>query len=965
MRIFKVIGIALLATTLLWADVYLDEVDFESGMPSGWTMGDGNNDGVTWTTGQTSGLNNFYEPSTSNYAYFDDGDAPGTSPAGDDTLYSPVYALDTLYPLSDLRIHFSYGIYSDYGNPPINLIFMIKIKQEGAWQDWYVVTQFTPNHTGGYSYTLPDEIEAVQFAWVFRETDGVANAGAAGIDNIELYVRYPSLHPVDIVWNDNGDLIPNEEGDGSASNPVNLVFNMVNVGDTSSDSLYLVFDCNDYSGNICSHIHHLNDSLNIGMLNTYDTAIATLQLYLDPYPSVDTFEVGFDVYEGTTYRQGVFKTFIVKPQYIDTTPLYTFYDNTDDHYQEAPEFLWHELNPSSGGEGTLFQLTEGSSNTYGYLNLPAPFYYAGALYDTITISQYGYVMFGMRNATYTDNHAGFPMGTHYPMFAPFWESMNFDGTYGSPHGIYTYVSSDSVVIEWSGISSTYDSDTMSFEMILRYNDPQNPEDDEILVQYLNNPPSRLENASVGYQNADGSEGYNLVYRGSPSVSVYPIGANRAIRFIPVPAPPPDFSLTGFNWDDGEDGMPDTDGDSNVNYSVSVHNGGGTGFNVIANLTCMDAGSGVCSHITIIRAADTIPTIEEDRDTTFHFTLYLSQGAPQHAIFYLKTTIHYGTDSIAFVDTLRVEPAHNIPHGAGYYALQNNDSQYQMPDDSFVELDPSLGGDGTLLWLSTGDDDYNSIDLPESFSYMQNIFARLWVSTNGWASLGSDPGLSAYSNENLPNNDGISSMLAVLWDDLMFIDYGNNGGIYYKYDSQQRRLIVEWSKATKYNASISPVSFELILFYGSVDNQDALSFIYKDTIPSEIVNSATVGIENEYEDSALVALYNGTYSDGFSPLVAGHFIYFTRELVGVNENPRQKDISPILYFDMHSKNLVFNVRNDAEVNMRVYDILGREAISESFRTRGGLEVNLSKLQHGVYIIKAEVGDKHLTRKIVIR
>ncbi len=969
MRIFKLCVLLLIAISPLISDVYLMDESFESGMPSGWTTGDGNNDGVVWTTGQTSGLNNYWEPSASNYAYFDDADASPSAPAGDDTLYSPIIYVDTLAPLADLRLYFAYGIYSDYGNPPIILIFAYRIKTNGTWSAWQEETSFTPNSVGGYYFSVPrNNTEAVQFAWIFRETDGVGNGGAAGIDNVELYIRYTSLHPVSTTWNDGGDLIPNEEGDGTLFSPVQLTYNLVNVGDTSYDDIKLVYVCNDISGTVCQNIQNAGqDTINLGILSTYDTVQAMLNIVLSPYAGMDTFEIGFDVYEGSYSRHSVVKRYVLKPQYIDTTPLYTFYDNTDDHYSEAPQFAWREINPNAGGDGTLLPLIQGNDSSYNFLYLPHPFRYAGVLYDTITVSQHGYIMFGMRNAYYDDNFIGFPTNLPYPMFAALWTMMDFDGTYGSPHGIYTHVSDSEVVIEYSGISSTYDSDTTSFEIILRYNDLSNPQDDELLIQYLLGPTERLSEATVGYQNADGDIGYNLVYKGRLSPSTYALGPMRAIRFVPVPTTPPNFSLNGFFWNDGEDSSPDAGGDNGVDYAVSIHNAGGPGYNVMAEISCSDGGSGVCSYITFHNTRDTVTTIEESTDTTFHFNLDLAQGAPENASFYLITKIYYNSDSITFTDTLTVAPSGGgVPHGVGYYALQNGDNQYEIPDVSFVELNPAYGGDGTLLTLSSGsgDDGYGSISLPESFSYMQSNYNTIWVSTNGWASFGDDPGTSAFLNYELPHNDGISSMLAVLWDDLRFTDYGGNDGIYYKYDFGHNRMIIEWSRALQYSNDNDTVSFELILYYGNTDTKDAFAFIYPVDIPGVFINTATVGIENETEDSALLVLYNGTYGDGFDPLVAGHFIYFTRELVGMNEHRNQNVHSGVLTYDFTRELLAVNNITDKNITLTIYDALGRRVESHIIPSHRTCKLRLSSLPKGVYFVKLG-GSLRRTKKIIIR
>ncbi|GEM_PF-3711928 len=923
-RIILVIFLFFATIVSLNANVVLVNEDFESGIPPGWYYTDGNNDGNVWLVGTSSSFSYYYQPSYSQYVYYDDALAPSDASPGPDTLFSPVITFDSIGPVSHLKVEFDYGIYSNYGNPPIDMSILYRIKVNDQWNEWIVENIWSPNSTGHYTFSplITSESQAIQFAWVFRDTMGIGNAGVTGFDNFQVYMDKISLHPINITWDDGGDFTPNEEGDGSLSEPVILQFNTINTGDTSSGNVYALFQCNDITGSVCDSIHIINDSINVGNLSTDDSVNINFNVWLPPYSNVDTFQLGFDVYDNGSFIQSIRKTYIVVPQHIDTTPIFTFYDNTDDHYYESPRYNWIEINPNYGGNGQLIDLTASNHN---YISLTNNFYYAGAIYDSITVSLHGFVVFGQEDVGFTDNFYSFPLPYAYPMFAPLWDHLDYSGTYGNPDGVYYKVNNDTVIIEWSGIISWHGGNKVSFEILLLYNDIQNPYDNEILVQYHDSLPDQLSLATIVYQDPLGEKGYNLMDKGKLALSVFPIGPGRAIRFIPAQTTPPDFTLLSASWLDNDNNFPDTDGDSNVEYNVRILNTGSPALNVVATISCADDGSGICNFISFLNNSNTFSVINTNQDTALHFYLNLSQNNLEHANFYFNINISWGADSQIIKDTLQIVSGNNIPSGAGYYALQNKDyGYYSMPEISFIEIDPIYGGEGQLLDLTYGssDDGYGHILLPKSFSYMTSLFSDLWVSTNGWAVFGNEPGQSAFENQDIPHSDGLSSLIAVLWDDLICDNYGTNGGIYYLIDTTNEKVIVEWSKFRGYNSSQDTFSFEFILFYGTTNENDAFTFVYKDSIPLTIINSSTVGIENEYENDGLKVLYNGTYQSGFEPLTGGHFIYFTRNLTEMPEhNINNRGI--LLHYDFSGKKLFINTDvKDLPYEIKVYNATGR-------------------------------------------
>ncbi|MBN1824966.1 MAG: carboxypeptidase regulatory-like domain-containing protein [Candidatus Eisenbacteria bacterium] len=226
-----------------------------------------------------------------------------------------------------------------------------------------------------------------------------------------------------------------------------------------------------------------------------------------------------------------------------------------------------------------------------------------------------------------------------------------------------------------------------------------------------------------------------------------------------------------------------------------------------------------------------------------------------------------------------------PDGYGYYAFDDTDAGYpEAPVYSWVELDPSYGGDGTEIVLGdngTYQDKSVVIALPFPFQYYGESYDTITVCSNGWISMGRSPSV-AYRNWIIPGSGGPNGMIAPFWDDL---DQSGGGAVYRKYDAANNRYIIEWSRMEQCDWGTDE-TFELILYdpaHHTTDTNDGIIvFQYYDVNQYDAYpynGYATVGIENLDQSDGLLYSYYNKYSSGSSILADGRAIRFVPVAAG--------------------------------------------------------------------------------------
>ncbi len=214
-----------------------------------------------------------------------------------------------------------------------------------------------------------------------------------------------------------------------------------------------------------------------------------------------------------------------------------------------------------------------------------------------------------------------------------------------------------------------------------------------------------------------------------------------------------------------------------------------------------------------------------------------------------------------------------PDAFGHYIYDSEDLNYSLavPYD-WIEIDPSLGGDGTSLNLN--DQGYGNpvsqlsahLDIPFTFTFYGVDYTEISVSSNGWISFG-DVESESFRNYPLPGPGGPSPMVAVFWDDLKT----SGGGQAYSYiDEDAGIVIIEWSDMHTYDNN-SPETFQIILIDAiSPTGDDEMILQYKDFNNTTTGNlesggvihgsHCTVGIENHLGTDGLLYTYDDEYPE---------------------------------------------------------------------------------------------------------
>ncbi|MGD8979095.1 MAG: S8 family serine peptidase [candidate division WOR-3 bacterium] len=164
--------------------------DFETaGIPAGWTVVDGNSDGVQWTVGTTGDLSSYTPPSYGvQYAYYSDDDAGSGTINYNEELISP--ARNVPGSASNLSIEYGYG-FRQYQSGEI---LDVRVRFfNGSWGSWTTIASYTSSANGTEAIDLTPYLPAdsVQFDWMYHDETSSSHWGWAGAcDNIVVTYSY-------------------------------------------------------------------------------------------------------------------------------------------------------------------------------------------------------------------------------------------------------------------------------------------------------------------------------------------------------------------------------------------------------------------------------------------------------------------------------------------------------------------------------------------------------------------------------------------------------------------------------------------------------------------------------------------------------------------------------------------------------------------------------------------------------
>jgi hypothetical protein len=266
-----------------------------------------------------------------------------------------------------------------------------------------------------------------------------------------------------------------------------------------------------------------------------------------------------------------------------------------------------------------------------------------------------------------------------------------------------------------------------------------------------------------------------------------------------------------------------------------------------------------------------------------------------------------------------------PDGYGYFAYEDGDAVPEAPSYNWMEIDPTLGGPGTLFSLS--DDQTRQTTLPFAFRYYGASFTTLSISSNGFLACGTTTD-AAVGNGAIPGPEGPPNMIAGFWTDLKPAAAGS-GKVYTYYDAAHNRFIVEFSGVEHYDpAGLGlPETFEYFLYnpasVPTPTNDGEIVMQYR--LVSD-ASSCTVGIENQTETVGTQYLALGQLNAAAGGLHAGRAIKYTtvppnsasvddgfrpgRAMLAARPNPTRG-----------GGRIVFDIPAAGHASLRVFDLEG--------------------------------------------
>jgi PKD repeat protein len=297
------------------------------------------------------------------------------------------------------------------------------------------------------------------------------------------------------------------------------------------------------------------------------------------------------------------------------------------------------------------------------------------------------------------------------------------------------------------------------------------------------------------------------------------------------------------------------------------------------------------ELTINSGSANISGLNIDETGTANFAVQVADTCfvGKNLQFQLEVSDAAGQSSTSFF-SLETGEIDNLsptgPDGYGYYAYDSDDNFYtKSPDYEWIEIDPNLGGNGTVVEL--GDDRSFTIPMDFDFKYYGVVESdSMTICTNGWISL--VPTWETYfRNWNIPSFIGPSGCISAYWDDLIgYLVPGTEDDHYqmricYYYDQTNNRFIIEWNECVNRQDNVSIEKFEIVLYdpsvYQTATGDGEIQFNYQTFNNIDFDdNYCTVGIENQAQNDGLLYTYANQYPVSATTLRENFSIRFTTE-----------------------------------------------------------------------------------------
>lgn len=478
--------------------------------------------------------------------------------------------------------------------------------------------------------------------------------------------------------------------------------------------------------------------------------------------------------------------------------------------------------------------------------------------------------------------------------------------------------------------------------------------------------------------------FRLVITGGDSV--WTTGFSLAVRG-------PTITVTGLTVYDTNGFL---DPGETVELSVRVQNRGATDARDVLGIL-RSSNSWAIAIVDSLGSFGTVPPGDSGENRSDRFVVRAAPGIGIGRRFLLWIVLR-GLDgfqqSVGFPITVG-QPVSRAPTGPdnyGYYGYDDTDTGYpERPQFNWVEIDPGQGGIGTHLKL--GNDQARPVELPFTFKFYGSEYRTISIADNGYIAMGNTTHSDQY-NWHIPSAQGLDGLIAVFWDDFR-ADTMGAPGLFYHYDEENHRFIVEWSRVFHIHGFRRPSIaeqqiFQVILydpaFHPTKTGDGAIVCHYlnvqnDDTLWGDSHNGATVGIQSPSHNDGLEWTFAGSYPVTAAEVVPQRAIKFTTNppdtFTFISEMANERfmpkfEVRP----NIARTDVAFHIRGVERGVVQIFDVSGREVkrfeISDGWKN-GYLHWDLKgnenrSVSAGVYLVQltgvAPAGKISVNKLVVI-
>lgn len=221
---------------------------------------------------------------------------------------------------------------------------------------------------------------------------------------------------------------------------------------------------------------------------------------------------------------------------------YYAYDSFDVSYPAHPTYQWVEIDPGSGGSGSVHEIMDDGSYN---VNLPFSFKYYGQEYDSMTICSNGWVSF-VTTWMSDFNNLFIPAALGpYAMAAPYWDDLKGlktgETTFNNMRICNWYdAANNRYIVEWNNAYNNYTIDEMENASLEKFQVILYPgtggADGNLVYQYhtIDNPAVTSNYCTVGIENHLQNDGLTYTFCNSYPATATTLQAGLAVKFTTSP-----------------------------------------------------------------------------------------------------------------------------------------------------------------------------------------------------------------------------------------------------------------------------------------------------------------------------------------------------------------------------------------------------------------------------------------------